>query len=44
VNRLTKWSYFIICIEKILVENVIWIYIKKVFIQHGAPKKIILDW
>jgi len=29
--------------EEILIENIIYIYIKKVFIKHKALKKIILD-
>jgi len=29
--------------EKILIENVVHIYIKKVFIKYKALKKIILD-
>ena len=43
VDKLTKWGYFIACIKKILVEDIARIYIKKVFIRHGALDKIILD-
>jgi len=44
VNKMTKWGYFILCIEKILVEDVAYIYIKEVFSQHRVLEKIILDW
>ena len=43
VDKLTKWGYFVTYIEEILVEEVARIYIKEVFIRHGAPNKIILD-
>jgi len=43
VDRITKWGYFILYIEKILAENVVKIYIKKIFLWHGLLKKIILD-
>ena len=43
VNKLTKWGYFIACIEEILVEDIAKIYIKEVFIRHRALDKIILD-
>jgi len=43
VDKLTKWGYFIACIEEILVEDVTRIYIKEVFIRHKALSKIILD-
>jgi len=43
VDKLTKWGYFIACIEEILVEDVARIYIKEVFARHGALDKIILD-
>jgi len=32
VNRITKWGYFILYIEKILVKDVAKIYIKEVFL------------
>jgi len=32
VNRLIKWGYFVAYIEKILIENVAYIYIKEIFI------------
>jgi len=43
VDKLIKWGYFIVCIEEILVEDVARIYIKEVFIRHGALNKVILD-
>jgi len=43
VDKLIKWGYFIVCTKEILVEDVARIYIKKVFIRHGALDKIILD-
>jgi len=43
VDKLTKWGYFIACIEEILVEDVARIYIKEVFIRYRALSKIILD-
>jgi len=43
VDKLIKWAYFIAYIKEILVEDVARIYIKEVFIRHGAPDKIILD-
>ncbi len=43
MDKLTKWGYFIACIEEILVEDVAQIYIKEVFIRHRALDKIILN-
>jgi len=43
VDKLIKWGYFIACIEEILAEDITRIYIKEVFIRHGALSKIILD-
>ena len=43
IDKLTKWGYFIACIEEILAEDITRIYIKEVFIRHGALSKIILD-
>jgi len=40
---MTKWGYFIPCIEEILAEDVARIYVKEVFSRHGSPEKIILD-
>ena len=43
MDKLTKWEYFILCIEEMLAENLLKIYVKKVFIRHRAPVKIISD-
>ena len=43
VNKFTKWGYFITYIEEISVEDVVQIYIKKVFIKYRVPAKIISD-
>ena len=43
VDKFTKWGYFIGCIEEIKAEDLVKVYIKYVFIQHGVLKKIILD-
>jgi len=41
IDRLTKWGYFIVCLEEISAEDVTQIYVKKVFAQHRLPEKII---
>jgi len=43
VDKLTKWDYFVIYIEEILVEDMAKIYIKEVFIRYGVLIKVILD-
>jgi len=43
VDKLIKWGYFIACIEEILVEDIVRIYIKEVFIRHRALNKVILN-
>jgi len=43
VDKITKWGYFILYTEEVLVENVARIYVKEVFLQHGLLEKIILD-
>jgi len=43
VNKLTKWDYFIACIEEISAKDITQIYIKKMFAQHGSLKKVISD-
>src|SRR6266699_5600586 len=43
INKLTKWGYFIACIEEILVEDVARIYVKEVFVRYRVLNKIILD-
>jgi len=32
MDKITKWGYFILYIEEILIENVVKIYIKEVFL------------
>jgi len=41
---MTKWGYFILYIKEILIEDIIKIYIKEIFLQYRLLKKIILDW
>jgi len=43
VDKLIKWGYFIAYIEEILAEDIARIYVKEIFIRHGALSKIILD-
>ena len=43
INKFTKWGYFIIYTKDISVEDIVQMYIKKVFIKHGVLVKIILD-
>jgi len=43
IDKLTKWGYFIACIEEILVKDVARIYIKEVFARYRVLSKIILD-
>ena len=43
VDKFTKWGYFITYIEEILAEDVVQIYIKKVFLKYRVLAKIILD-
>jgi len=43
VDKLTKWVYFIACIEEILVKDITKIYIKEVFARYRALDKIISD-
>jgi len=43
VDKLIKWGYFIAYIKEILVEDITRIYIKEVFVRHGALNKVILD-
>ena len=31
VDKFTKWGYFVVCIEEILAEDIVQIYIKEVF-------------
>jgi len=43
VDRITKWGYFILYIEKILAEDIARIYIKEIFLRHRLLEKIISD-
>ena len=43
VDKFTKWGYFIVYIEEILVKNVVQIYIKEVFVKYRVLDKIISD-
>jgi len=43
VDRITKWGYFILYTEEVLAEDVVYIYVKEVFLQHRSLKKIISD-
>jgi len=43
IDRLTKWGYFIACTEEILIEDIICIYVKEVFVKYKILKKIISD-
>ena len=43
MDKLTKWGYFIVYIEEILVEDIVKTYIKEVFLRYRALNKIILD-
>ena len=43
VNKFIKQGYFIVYIKEILVENIVQIYIKEVFIKYRVLDKIILD-
>ena len=43
MDKLIKWGYFIVYTEEILVEDIVRIYIKEVFIRHRVLSKIILD-
>ena len=43
VNKFTKWGYFITYIKEILVEDIVQVYIKKVFLKYKVLNKIILN-
>jgi hypothetical protein len=43
VDKLIKWGYFIAYTEEILVEDVVRIYIKEVFVRYRVLGKIISD-
>ena len=43
VDKFTKWGYFVVYTEEILVKDIIQIYIKEVFVKYKVLNKIILD-
>ena len=43
VDKFTKWGYFIAYIEEILVEDIVQVYIKEVFLRYKVLNKIISD-
>ena len=43
VDKFTKWGYFIAYIKEILVEDIVQVYVKEVFLKHRVLDKIILD-
>ena len=43
INKFTKWGYFIAYTKEILAEDIIQIYIKKIFVKYRVLAKIILD-
>ena len=43
VDKYIKWGYFIAYIEEIIVEELVGIYTKEVFVRYGVLEKIILD-
>ena len=43
IDKFTKWGYFIVYIEEMLVEDIVQIYIKEVFVRYKALDKIILN-
>ena len=43
IDKFTKWGYFITYTEKILVEDIVQVYVKEVFSRHRALDKIILN-
>ena len=43
VDKFTKQGYFIIYTKEILVEDIVQVYIKEVFVRYRILAKIILD-
>ena len=43
VDKFTKWGYFVVYIKEILVEDVVQIYIREVFIRYRTLAKIIFN-
>ena len=42
MDKFTKWGYFIVYKESMSAEKLLKVYIKEVFVRHGALAKIIL--
>jgi len=40
---MTKWGYFILYKEEILIEDIARIYVKEVFLKYRLLEKIISD-
>ena len=43
IDKFTKWGYFIAYTEEILAEDIVQVYIKKVFSKYRVLDKIILN-
>ena len=43
INKFTKQGYFIVYIEEISAEDIVQIYIKKVFVRYRVLAKIIFN-
>ena len=43
VDKFTKWAYFITYTKEILVEDVVQVYVKEVFLRYRVLNKIISD-
>ena len=43
IDKFTKWGYFIAYTKKILVEDIVQVYMKEVFLKYKALNKIILN-
>ena len=43
VDKFTKQRYFVAYIKEILVEDIVQIYVKEIFIRYGTLNKIILN-
>ena len=43
IDKFTKQGYFIAYTKEISAEDIAQIYIKKIFVKHGVPAKIISD-
>src|SRR6266704_1639323 len=44
VDKLTKWGYFILCTKEMSMEDLLKVYVKKMFIKHKILMKIISNW